>query len=117
MRYWMRPIPAATCGPTARIGQPRPRKNWRIGISESCSPTGEAKSMALPNANRKAMRPRSKIRARVEHVFGHQVTAMGGKLVRTIGIARARVKIGMQNLTYNMQQRFTCLERLRGAAT
>jgi transposase, IS5 family len=52
----------------------------------------------------------------VEHVFGHQVTAMGGKLVGTIGIARARVKIGMQNLTYNMQ-RFTCLERLRGAAT
>jgi len=57
---------------------------------------------------------RSKVRARVEHVFGHQVTAMGGKLVRTIGIVRAKMKIGMQNLTYNMQ-RFTCLERLKGA--
>lgn len=57
---------------------------------------------------------RSKVRARVEHVFGHQVTAMGGKLVRTIGVVRAKVKIGMQNLTYNMQ-RYIGLERRRGA--
>jgi IS5 family transposase len=59
---------------------------------------------------------RSKVRARVEHVFGHQVTAMGGKLVRTIGIVRARMKIGMQNLSYNMQ-RFVTLERMKGTAT
>jgi transposase, IS5 family len=26
---------------------------------------------------------------------------MGGKLVRTIGIVRASMKIGMQNLAYN----------------
>lgn len=49
-------------------------------------------------------RGRSRIRARVEHVFGHQVTAMGGKLVRTIGLVRARLKIGMKNLTYNFQR-------------
>jgi IS5 family transposase len=47
---------------------------------------------------------RSQIRARVEHVFGHQANAMGGKLVRTIGLVRARAKIGMQNLTYNMSR-------------
>jgi hypothetical protein len=41
------------------------------------------------------------VRARVEHVFGHQQSAMGGKIVRTIGIARARFKIGMMNLGYN----------------
>ena len=35
--------------------------------------------------------PRSWIRAPVEHVFGHQVTAMGGKLLRTRGRVRARV--------------------------
>lgn len=45
---------------------------------------------------------RSRVRARVEHVFGFQESAMGGKLVRTIGIARARTKIGMMNLVYNM---------------
>jgi hypothetical protein len=33
------------------------------------------------------------VRARVEHVFGHRQNSMGGKIVRTIGIARARFKI------------------------
>ena len=47
---------------------------------------------------------RSRVRARVEHVFGHQATAMGAKLVRTIGLARARAKIGMMNLAYNMSR-------------
>ena len=46
----------------------------------------------------------ARIRARVEHVFGHQVTAMGGKLIRTIGRVRARAKIGLKNLTYNFQR-------------
>ncbi len=27
---------------------------------------------------------------------------MGGTIVRTIGLARAKAKIGMKNLTYNM---------------
>jgi len=49
-------------------------------------------------------RRRARIRARVEHVFGHHVTAMGGKLIRTIGRVRARAKIGLKNLTYNFQR-------------
>jgi transposase, IS5 family len=53
---------------------------------------------------------RSRVRARVEHVFGDQAHAMGGKLVRTIGLVRAKAKIGMQNLAYNMR-RFAYLER------
>ena len=55
---------------------------------------------------------RSRIRARVEHVFGHQVTGMGGKLIRTIGLLRARAKIGLKNLTDNLQ-RFLILTRPR----
>jgi transposase, IS5 family len=47
---------------------------------------------------------RSRIRARVEHVCGHHVTAMGGKLLRTIGRVRARAKIGLKNLTDNFQR-------------
>jgi hypothetical protein len=38
------------------------------------------------------------VRARVEHVFGHEQSSMVGKIVRTIGIARARFRIGMMNL-------------------
>ena len=41
------------------------------------------------------------MRARVEHVFGAQA-AMGAHLVRTIGLQRAKVKIGLINLVYNM---------------
>ena len=57
-----------------------------------------------------ANKTRSKVRARVEHVFGNQHNSMGGKLVRTIGIVRATVKIGMQNLAYNVR-RLVVLER------
>jgi hypothetical protein len=39
----------------------------------------------------------------VEHVFAGQKHRMG-LIVRTIGIARARIKIGMANLAYNFQR-------------
>ena len=44
----------------------------------------------------------SKVRARVEHVFGSLENKMGGKRIRTIGIVRASAQTGMQNLLYNM---------------
>ena len=47
---------------------------------------------------------RSKVRARVEHVFGAQTNDMGGTLVRSIGIARATARIGLKNLAYNMRR-------------
>ena len=62
-----------------------------------------------------ANKTRSKIRAWVEHVFGNQHNSMGGKFVRTIGIVRAGVKIGMHNLAYNMR-RLVVLERIAVAA-
>lgn len=49
-------------------------------------------------------RRRSKIRARVEHVFGHQVKSMKMTVVRGIGLARATVKVGLANLVYNMSR-------------
>lgn len=47
-------------------------------------------------------REKSKTRARVEHIFGFVENSMHGSIVRTIGIARAKAKIGMMNLTYNI---------------
>jgi transposase, IS5 family len=64
----------------------------------------------LSEHERQGNKTRSKVRSRVEHVFGDFVTSMGGKLVRTIGIAGARTKIGMMNLVYNMK-RYVWLER------
>ena len=49
-------------------------------------------------------RTKSTVRVRVEHVFGAQTNDMGGTLVCTIGLARARAKIGMKNLAYNMRR-------------
>ena len=55
----------------------------------------------LTEEQKLANHQKSKTRSRVEHVFGAQ-SQMGGHLVRTIGIARARVKIALMNLAYNM---------------
>ena len=65
----------------------------------------------LSEAKKAANTTRSKVRARVEHVFGDQKKGVGAAIVRTIGIVRARCKNGMTNLVYNMRQ-FVCLERM-----
>lgn len=49
-------------------------------------------------------RERSKIRARVEHVFGHWVNEMGGKLMRGISKVRIEAKVGLFNLAYNLKR-------------
>src|SRR5262249_16779256 len=64
-----------------------------------------ARNRPLSERQKSANTTRSKVRARVEHVFGHQQSSMGGKIVRTIGIVRARFKIGMMNLGYNIRRR------------
>jgi len=68
----------------------------------------------LSNAKQEANRKKSRLRARVEHVFGTQQTSPGGRMVRTIGMVRARAKIGLQNLVYNIR-RLVTLERLAAA--
>ncbi|WP_371932349.1 hypothetical protein [Roseibium sp. MMSF_3361] len=46
---------------------------------------------------------RSKNRAPIEHVFAHQKAVMG-KSIRTIGMDRARTKIGMASIIYNIRR-------------
>ena len=70
-----------------------------------------ARSNPLSKAKGEANRKKSQVRARIEHVFGAQQTAPGGRIVRTIGIVRARAKIGLQNLAYNIR-RLVTLERM-----
>ncbi|MCF7927945.1 MAG: IS5 family transposase [Spirochaetales bacterium] len=53
---------------------------------------------------------KSKVRARVEHIFGFIHNSMNGSMVRSIGKARAEGIIGLMNLTYNMN-RFIQLQR------
>jgi IS5 family transposase len=68
----------------------------------------------LSQVQEAANRKKSKIRARIEHVFGAQETAPGGRIVRTIGMVRAQAKIGLANLAYNIR-RLVTLERMAAA--
>ena len=47
-------------------------------------------------------RSKSKIRCRVEHVFGFIERSMGGLVFRGVGILRAKANVAMTNLTYNI---------------
>lgn len=54
-------------------------------------------------------RTRSRIRCRVEHVFGMQAQLAGTLILRTAGILRAEIKIGLRNLAYNMHRFGKCM--------
>ncbi len=57
----------------------------------------------MPRHTARANGRKSTVRSKVEHVFARQKGAIG-LMVRTIGLARARVKIGLANLVYNMKR-------------
>ena len=61
------------------------------------------KGRPMPRPHQRANRARSKVRSSIEHVFADQKSRMG-LFVRTIGIARAKAKIGLANLAYNMRR-------------
>ncbi len=58
---------------------------------------------ALPAAQKKANRARSKVRSAVETVFAAEKHVLG-LFVRTIGVVRAGAKIGLANLAYNFKR-------------
>lgn len=60
------------------------------------------KNKPLTDEQKSSNNEKSKTRARVEHVFGFIENSMNGSSIRTIGIERAKVNIGMMNLTYNL---------------
>ena len=74
-----------------------------------------ARNHPLTEEQKASNKNKSKVRARVEHVFGAQAQ-MGGHIVRTIGLLRAEVKIGMMNLVYNMVRLGQLLRRDRRGA-
>ena len=63
----------------------------------------------MPERTAKANAKKSTVRAQIEHVFAEQKARMG-LFVRTIGLARATIKIGLANLVHNMR-RLTWLDR------
>lgn len=58
----------------------------------------------LSDWEKQGNKTRSRIRSRVEHVFGAQLQRAGVLVVRCIGLARASTRIGLRNLAYNMDR-------------
>src|SRR5665213_1195882 len=61
------------------------------------------KGKPMPRNVARANGAKSRVRSAVEHVFARQKGPMG-LVVRTIGIARATVKIGLANIAYKMKR-------------
>ena len=68
----------------------------------------------MPRHIQKSNAGKSVIRSRVEHVFADQ-KSQTGLFVRTVGISRATMRIGLANIVYNMR-RLLFLERLNASA-
>jgi len=62
------------------------------------------KNKPLTEEQKESNRKKSKVRARVEHVFGYITRFMGGMTIRTIGIDRAEREICGINLAYNIKR-------------
>jgi IS5 family transposase len=86
-------------------------KSVRLSIQEKGS-----RNKPLTNRQKASNRRRSKIRSRVEHVFGYIRMSMGGLGVRCIGIHRAAVVIGLKNLAYNLS-RYAIIEKEKKLST
>lgn len=62
------------------------------------------KDQPLSEAQKQSNHVKSKVRSRVEHVFGAMHNEMGGIFLRSIGLARAKVGVGLMNLAYNLKR-------------
>ncbi len=58
----------------------------------------------LTERESKGNHTRSKTRSRIEHVFGVMSMRAGTLIIRTVGAVRARAKIGLRNLAFNLDR-------------
>ena len=104
---WKRTQRQAICMSWARIqagpSQPIPWSRWTSPLAHGVG----VRSAQLASSHRLR-------KLRVEHVFGAQSNDMGGTLVRSVRLVRAKARIGLKNLAYNMR-RLVQLERLAAA--
>lgn len=88
-------------GDTAYVGEPI-RKLLRRYKMKDRRQMKAYRNTPLNERQQRTNKKRSKIRARVEHVFGAMHMKMGDIRIRSIGIVRVTFVIGMRNILYNM---------------
>lgn len=87
-------------GREARLKQ----SGWRVRIQRKAKP-GKPLSDCQKRRNTRIAKPR----ARVEHVFA-ALHNMGGKGVRTIGLARANLQLHWKAAAYNLRRLCSLIE-------
>ena len=60
------------------------------------------RNQPLKPVQQKRNTAKSKVRARVEHIFGFMTQSMGGLTVRGCSLSRNKAVIGLMNIVYNM---------------
>jgi len=85
-------------GDSAYIGQDLP-ENIKQEICERA-----VRNHPLTDEQKAENRRKSKVRARIEHVFGFVENSMNGSTFRGKGTKRAEFNIGLTNLVYNMRR-------------
>jgi IS5 family transposase len=96
-------------GDSAYAGEPIAKALEKLGVENKIHQRAY-RNKPLTDEQKQDHREKSKVRVRVEHVFGFIENSLGGSFIRCIGTIRAAGIIGLINLTYNMF-RFEQLQR------
>jgi len=88
-------------GDSAYVGKEQERTIEKAGMKSRVHEKGYRNKSLTPD-QKASNREKSKVRARVEHVFGFMEMSMNGMYVQVIGKARVHAMNGLMNLTYNM---------------
>jgi len=88
-------------GDNAYSGEPFEEKGSKVKMKNKTHDKGY-RGNPLTSKRKKINTTKSSVRARVEHVFGFLHQATRGLIIRPVGMARAEIKIGLKNLTYNL---------------
>ena len=102
------------CSPTAPIARPRSRRDFKASGFKSRIHRRARRNHPLSQAQRERTATRARSAPASSMCSEHSRVSPGGRIVRTIGIVRARAKIGLQNLAYNIR-RLVTLERIAAA--
>lgn len=88
---------------SAYTGEEQEKTVAGAGMTNKVNEKGR-RNKPLDDAQKASNREKSRVRARVEHIFGFMENSMNGTGIRCIGIMRATGMICLTNLTYNMMR-------------
>jgi IS5 family transposase len=90
-------------GDSAYVGKETDKELRRRGYSSQICEKGY-RNKPLTEEQKASNREKSKVRCRVEHIFGAMKSRCRDEVLRTIGLGRAMFWIGLRNLAYNMSR-------------